>query len=269
MTDADDRLVDRVGKLLAQAEGTDNEHEAAAFVERAQQLATAHAVDLELARRRQQERHARGTQEPVVQERLVVGTAGKRGNRHRVLLYLAVATPNDVRADVSRDSAWVLGYGHRSDLEVVERLWASLVVQMTAAADRRIARGEHRDEGLAALSWRLSFYDGWVAEVGRRLDEARVRALAALDEARAAARAADPATTATSGPTTSSELVLREKAVRVSDFYREASQARGSWRGAFDGRTRVSGSARRSGAADGARADLGQPGLRQRGQLGA
>ena len=263
MTDADDKLVDRVGKLLAQAEGTDNEHEAAAFVERAQQLATAYAVDLELARRRQQERHARGTQEPVVQERLVVGTAGKRGNRHRVLLYLAVATPNDVRADVSRDSAWVLGYGHRSDLEVVERLWASLVVQMTAAADRRIARGEHRAEGLAALSWRLSFYDGWVAEVGRRLDEARVRALAALDEARATA---DPAAT---GATTSSELVLREKAVRVSDFYREASQARGSWRGAFDGRTRVSGSARRSGAADGARADLGQPGLGQRGQLGA
>ena len=41
-----DRLVDRIGKLLAQAEGTDNEHEASAFVERAQQLATAHAVDL-------------------------------------------------------------------------------------------------------------------------------------------------------------------------------------------------------------------------------
>ena len=46
LQDRGDRLVDRVGKLLAQAEGTDNEHEAAAFVERAQQLATEHAVDL-------------------------------------------------------------------------------------------------------------------------------------------------------------------------------------------------------------------------------
>ena len=42
-----ERVVDLVGKLLAQAEGTDNDHEAAAFVERAQQLATEHAVDLE------------------------------------------------------------------------------------------------------------------------------------------------------------------------------------------------------------------------------
>ncbi len=57
----DDRLVDRVGKLLAQAEGTDNEHEAAAFVERAQQLATAYAVDLERARQRQRDRQQRGT----------------------------------------------------------------------------------------------------------------------------------------------------------------------------------------------------------------
>ena len=249
-----DRLVDRVGKLLAQAEGTDNEHEAAAFVERAQQLATAYAVDLELARRRQQERHARGTREPVVQERLDIGAPGKRGNRHRVLLLVAVATPNDVRVDVARDSTWVLGYGHRSDLEVVERLWASLAVQMTVAADRRIARGEHRDAGVAALSWRLSFYDGWVATVGQRLQDARERAVAEA-----------PVPTGDG----SAALVLRAKSERVQDFYAEQSTARGSWRGAFDGRTRLSRSARRSGAADGARADLGQPGVRQRGRLGA
>jgi hypothetical protein len=71
-----DRLVDRVGKLLAQAEGTDNEHEAAAFVERAQQLATEHAVDLELARARQRDRQHRGGGEPLVQERLAVGQRG-------------------------------------------------------------------------------------------------------------------------------------------------------------------------------------------------
>ena len=65
--DGGDRLVDRIGKLLAQAEGTDNEHEAAAFVERAQALATAYAVDLELARTRQRQRAQRGTEEPLAQ----------------------------------------------------------------------------------------------------------------------------------------------------------------------------------------------------------
>ena len=253
-----DRLVDKVGKLLAQAEGTDNEHEAAAFVERAQQLATAHAVDLELARARQAARHARGGTEPLVQERVDVGARGKRGNRHRVLLYSVIARVNDVLVNVAHDSSYVLGFGHRADLDVVERLWASLAVQMTAAAQRRLDAGEHRAAGVAAQTWRLSFYDGWVEAVGSRLESARARAVAQASEADPA-RNGEPST----------ELVLRAKAERVQEFYSSASQARGSWRGPWSGRTAVSGRATATGRADGARADLGQPRLRSRGQLGA
>ncbi len=246
-----DRLVDKVGKLLAQAEGTDNEHEAAAFVERAQQLATEHAVDLELARSRQAAR--RGAAEPLVQERVDVGARGKRGNRHRVLLYSVVARPNDVLVNVAHDSTYVLGFGHRTDLDVVERLWASLAVQMTVAAQRRLDAGEHRRAGVAAQTWRLSFYDGWVDAVGQRLAAARATV---VEQA--------PATTGTS-----TALVLRAKAERVQEFYAATSQARGSWRGPWSGRTAVDGQALARGRADGARADLGQPRLRQRGQLGA
>ena len=251
-----DRLVDRVGKLLAQAEGTDNEHEAAAFVERAQQLATEHAVDLELARARQRERQSRGGGEPLVQERLEVGQRGRRGNRHRVQLYAVVAASNDVLVNVAHDSSYVLGFGHRSDLDVVERLWSSLAVQMTAAAQRRMDRGEHRAAGIAGLSWRLSYYDGFTAAVGERLQRARKRAIA---QTRPAAVAGEP----------SAALVLRAKGERVKSFYDTASQARGSWRGAWAGRTQSSADAAASGRADGARADLGQPGIRQRGRLGA
>ena len=67
----------------------------------------------------------------------------------------------------------------------------------------------------------------------------------------------------------SAALVLRDKAQRVQEFYAASSSARGSWRGPWSGRTRVSGGAHAAGRADGAQADLGQPGLRQRGQLGA
>ena len=252
----DDRLVDKVGKLLAQAEGTDNEHEAAAFVERAQQLATAHAVDLELARSRQAAR--RGAAEPLVQERVDVGARGKRGNRHRVLLYSVVARANDVLVNVAHDSTYVLGFGHRADLEVVERLWASLAVQMTAAAQRRLDAGEHRRAGVAAQTWRLSFYDGWVEAVGGRLAAARERAVA---------QAASERVPASGEPSTA--LVLRAKAERVQEFYASASEARGSWRGPWSGRTAVSSRATAQGRADGARADLGQPRLRARGRLGA
>ena len=257
----DDRLVDRVGKLLAQAEGTDNEHEAAAFVERAQQLATAHAVDLERARERQRARHRPGAagDEPLEQERLDVGAKGRRGNRHRVLLYTAVARSNDVLVNVASDSTYVLGFGAGSDLEVVERLWASLAVQMTAAAQRRLDRGEHRRSGVAALSWRLSFYDGFVVAVAERLAQARQRAVAAdVPPDREAGRVG-----------TSAALVLRAKADRVQEFYARSSQARGTWRGAGSGRTQVSGQARASGREDGARADLGNGRLGQRGRLGA
>lgn len=251
-----DRLVDRIGKLLAQAEGTTNEHEAAAFVERAQQLATEYAVDLELARAKQRERQQRGTQEPLVQEQLQVGGKGRRGNRHRVLLYVVVAAANDVLVNVAHDSTYVLGFGHRTDLEVVERLWGSLAVQMATAAQRRMDRGEHRAAGVAGQSWRLSFYDGFVEAVGDRLRQARERALAqqVLVE---------------SGGSTSAALVLLPKAERVKAFYESASQARGSWRGVAAGRTQSSRHARASGRADGQRADLGQPRLQERRRLGA
>jgi hypothetical protein len=252
----DDRLVDKVGKLLAQAEGTDNEHEAAAFVERAQQLATAHAVDLERARARQRDRHRRGGSEPLVQERIDVGVRGRRGNRHRVLLYTAVAGPNDVLVNVANDSTFVLGFGHRADLDVVERLWASLAVQMTASAQRRLDDGEHRRHRVPAVTWRLSFYDGFIAAVAERLAAARARVVAH-----------EPVPAAAGEP--SAALVLREKAERVKDFYTATSQARGSWRGTWSGRTAQSGRAREAGQNDGHRADIGQDRLRQRGQIGA
>ena len=246
-----DRLVDRIGKLLAQAEGTDNEHEAAAFVEKAQQLATEHAVDLELARARQRSR-TRVT-EALEQERVEVGPRGKRGNRHRVLLYVVIAHANDVQVDVASDSTWVLGFGHRSDLDVVERLWSSLAVQMAVAAQRRLDAGEHRRSRLAASSWRLSFYDGYVAEVGARLQAARDRVVEQAVQV----------------PQTgiSTELVLREKGKRVQDFHRAQSQARGSWRGTATGRTAVSEAARSAGRADGRRADRGAPRVEERRRL--
>ncbi|MFF0496425.1 DUF2786 domain-containing protein [Nocardia aobensis] len=45
-----DRLLTRIGALMRQAEGTDNPHEAEAFLSRPQQLATQHSIDLTVAR---------------------------------------------------------------------------------------------------------------------------------------------------------------------------------------------------------------------------
>ena len=244
-----ERLLDKIGKLLAQAEGTDNEHEAEAFVARAQELATTYALDLELARARQQDRRLRAVEEAFEQRKLVVGERGKRGNRQQVFLYLAVAQANDVIVNVASDSTFVIGFGYPADLDVVERLWASLATQMASAAARRLRAGEHGR--IAAISWRLSFYEGYVHAVQTRLEQARQRALA------------QP--TSEAGRT--GELVLREKAERVRAFHDQESEARGTWRGGRGDR-RVHGTAWRAGEQDGRNARLGEPELERRRQIG-
>ncbi len=140
--------------------------------------------------------------------------------------------------NVAHDSSYVLGFGHRTDLEVVERLWASLAVQMTVAAQRRLDDGEHRRAGVAAQTWRLSFYDGYVDEVGRRLAQARERAVAAPEPVGSGSASGEP----------SAALVLRAKAERVQEFYRSASQARGAWRGPRPGARRSAAGRRPPGA---------------------
>ena len=52
---------------------------------------------------------------------------------------------------------------------------------MAGAAGRRLRGGEHRAAGVPAVSWRLSFYDGWLVAVQERLTTARARALRAVD----------------------------------------------------------------------------------------
>ncbi len=247
-----ERVLDKIGKLLAQAEGTDNEHEAEAFVTRAQELATTYAVDLELARARQAARRLRAAEEAFEQRKLVVGERGRRGNRQLVVLYLVVAQANDVMVNVANDSTFVLGFGYPADLDVVEQLWASLATQMASSASRRLRAGEHREAGVAAVSWRLSFYEGWMHAVQARLEQARLRAVRAHDDAQ---------------PSTSGALVLREKAERVREFHDRASEARGSWRGGRGDR-QVSGPAWRAGERDGRVARLGEPELQPRRALG-
>ena len=253
-----ERLLDKIGKLLAQAEGTDNEHEADAFVTRAQELATTYAVDLEVARARQADRRLRQADEAFEQRKLAIGERGKRGNRQLVVLYLVVAEANDVMVNVATDSTFVLGFGYPADLEVVEQLWASLATQMASAAARRLRDGEHRAAGVAAVSWRLSFYEGWMHAVQERLSQARARALLAHDEA---------LRTGGSPPSTSGALVLRAKAERVREFHDRASEARGSWR-AGRGDRQISRTAWRAGERDGRLARLGEPELRDRRALG-
>ncbi|WP_026917358.1 DUF2786 domain-containing protein [Gordonia shandongensis] len=255
----DDKLLTKIGGLLRQAEGTDNEHEAEAFMAAAQRLATAASIDLAVARAH--DAAARAAAAPITR-RIEIGAAGKRGLRTYVALFVQIAQANDVTCDVASNSTFVLAYGFAADIDACEALYTSLVVQMVAASDAYLKSGAYRgqtsrqvvtstrgfvrrrvvqEKQLAPITARLNFQSAFANRIGARLQEAR-------DEQR---READSRDT-----TASTALALRDKEIEVRDYYRTASTARGTWR-ANRSSAGYSSAARAAGDRAGRRARLG------------
>ncbi|MCB1292251.1 DUF2786 domain-containing protein [Mycolicibacterium sp.] len=244
----DDRMLARIAALLRQAEGTDNTHEAEAFMAAAQRLATATSIDLAVARAHSATRTA--AQDPT-QRTITIGEPGARGLRTYVQLFAVIAAANDVRCDVASNSTFVYAYGFPEDIDASHALYASLVVQMVRSCDAYLATGAHRPT--PTITARLNFQLAFGARIGRRLAEAR-------DEARQEATRSPAATTGTA-------LALRNKEVELRDHYRKASTARGTWR-ASRASAGYSSEARRAGDRAGRQARLGAapelPGARSR-----
>lgn len=233
----DDKMLARIAALLRQAEGTDNEHEAEAFMAAAQRLATATSIDLAVARS-----HAatRTKAQAPVQRAITIGTPGTRGLRTYVQLFAVIAHANDVRVDVASNSASVYAYGFAEDIDATHALYAGLVMQMVRASEAFISSGAHRPT--PTITARLNFQLAFGARIGQRLAQAR-------DEATRQAQ-----TNGKSRPGTA--LALRDKEIELVDYYRRESKARGSWR-AQRATAGYSSAARRAGDRAGRRARLG------------
>jgi Protein of unknown function (DUF2786) len=233
----DDKMLARIAALLRQAEGTDNPHEAEAFMAAAQRLATTTSIDLAVARAHSA---TRSTAQAPVQRTVTIGAAGTRGLRTYVQLFTVIAAANDVRCDVASNSTFVYAYGFAEDIDATHALYASLVVQMVRASDGYITSGAHRPT--PTITARLNFQLAFGARIGQRLSQAR-------EEARREANAARHAKPGTA-------LALRDKEIELRDFYRETSKARGTWQ-AYRASAGYSSAARRAGDRAGRRARLG------------
>jgi hypothetical protein len=254
---SDDKYLTKLAALLRQAESTDNEHEAEAFMAAAQRLATATSIDLAVARAHSARKERRAT--PIA-KRIEIGPAGKRALRTYVQLFLAIARANDLTCDLAGNSTYVIAYGFATDIEMCEALYASLVVQMVRASDAYLRSGAYRREmqyvdergrdgrwrtvrkPVHGITARISFQTAFARRIGERLAAAREKAT------EQALREVPPETS------TGTALVLQEKALEVTDFYQRTSTARGAWRG-WEGSGRSSTLAERAGrrAADAAR----------------
>ncbi|OBG33804.1 DUF2786 domain-containing protein [Mycobacterium sp. E3198] len=232
----DDKMLARIAALLRQAEGTDNSHEADAFLSAAQRLATAASIDLAVARSHAAKRSP--VQAPT-QRTITIGAAGTRGLRTYVQLFVVIAAANDVRCDVASNSTFVYAYGFAEDIDATHALYASLVVQMVRASDAYLSSGAHRPT--PTITARLNFQLAFGARVGQRLAEAREEATreATKDRRR-------PPGTA---------IALRDKELELRDFYRGASKARGTYQ-VSRATAGYSSAARRAGDRAGRRARL-------------
>lgn len=244
----DDKMLARIAALLRQAEGTDNAHEAEAFMAAAQRLATATSIDLAVARSHSATRTAASA---PTQRTITIGEPGSRGLRTYVQLFAVIAAANDVRCDVASNSTYVYAYGFGEDIDATHALYASLVVQMVRACDTYLATGAHRPT--PTITARLNFQLAFGARVAQRLAEAREQAReeATRDKIRAPGTA----------------IALRNKEIELRDHYRSESKARGTWR-ATSASAGYSSAARRAGDRAGKQARLGAspelPGARAR-----
>lgn len=240
MSEIPDSTLARVRALLAKAESSEFTAEAEAFTAKAAELMAKYGIEQAMVGDRDP-----GTDKPG--DRVITVTNPWGGEKASLVYRLAKAMRCEGiylrRGEDGAHRVHIFGYG--SDLERVELLYTSLLLQMTSA----LARVEVPAAARSPRAYRRSWLLGYVSEVTGRVAEA---------ERRAAAEAAPPETAAKR----STELVLADRKQAVEASFK-ARYPRIKWRSVSS-----SGGGRAAGAAAARRANIGQTGLGGRRAIG-
>ncbi len=163
---ADPRQLERVRALLAKAESTSFAEEAEAYTAKAQELMARHSIDYALLS------VGAGARDEPVGRRIGIDNPYEAS---KVLLLDAVAGANRCRAIWSSSFGFVTVLGFAADIDAVELLFTSLLVQATAAmmqaGSRRDAHGRS-----TTRSFRQSFLTAYAQRIGERLATATKQA---------------------------------------------------------------------------------------------
>lgn len=136
------KMLDRVSKVLNQAENAGTPEEAATYMEAAQRLAEQNGIELALARMHQANKER--VQVPE-ERRIQVNPYSRKVNRkHFINLAMVVANVNDVEYLIGGKEYTLHAVGFPTDLDVVEALYTHLAVQMVSDCDKALAAGANR-----------------------------------------------------------------------------------------------------------------------------
>lgn len=175
------RMYAKVRALLAKAESTEYPEEAAVYTAKAQELITLHAIDSALL----ETREGRGqvvtriiaVPSPYPKEKFILLGGIARANNCRAILGLERDTLDQMIADsafLSPKGRMATVVGYESDLDAVEILFTSLLVQavkeMLAHGSQVTEWGENRTR-----SFRRSFLYQFAWTVRERLEQTRER----------------------------------------------------------------------------------------------
>jgi len=167
--EASARMLDRIRALLAKAESTTFPEEAETYTAKAQELMARHSIDAALL-----DASAPTHAEPIA---VRIGVDAPYEGPKSILLSV-VAQANRCRAVWSKEYGFNNVFGFETDLELVELLYTSLLVQATAAMT---AQGPRRDRyGRSnTRSFRQSFLTAYANRIAERLTGAAGRASSA------------------------------------------------------------------------------------------
>jgi len=166
-TPVDGRMLAKVRALLAKAESTNFEEEANALTAKAQELMARHAIDQAMvADREDAADDAPGGRRVAIDDPYAHGKAN---------LLSAVARANRCRTVWMENYGLSTVFGFPGDIDIIEVLYTSLLVQatraMTAAGSRRDTSGRSRTR-----SFRQSFLLSFAYRIGERLQAATTQA---------------------------------------------------------------------------------------------
>lgn len=156
---ADSKVVEKIRALIAKAEATDFPEEAEAFMAKAQELITRHAIDEVILRS-----GGRTSPSEVIARHVLLEDPYLRP---KYALLGGVADANRCRAVLLPTYGFATVFGAPSDVEAVELLFTSLLTQATSfmlTADR--------GQGSRKKSFRHAFLLAFANRIGQRLAEA-------------------------------------------------------------------------------------------------